>query len=657
MLEAWDARGEIAGWNATAVALPLERTVAELVETQVERTPHAPAVVAGGRSIDYATLNDRANQLAHRLVLHGAGPEVIVALCAEPSIELVVALLAILKAGAAYLPLELEHPARRLERQLADARARLVLARPGLAGRVPDSGVELLALDEVSVGRDARRTPNLAPRTTGDGLAYVLYTSGSTGRPKGVCMPHRPLVNLLAWHRARLSAGARTLQLASLGFDVSFHEVFSALTSGGVVLPAPAALRRDVPALARHVEREGAEKITLPVTVLRLLAAELADDPGPLASLRDVIATGEALAVDQAIARLFAALPGCRLHNHYGPSETHLVTVAPLPRETGGWPARPPIGTPIDNVRCYVLGADLRPLPAGETGELFLGGLALARGYLRRPGTTAERFLPDPFATEPGARMYRSGDLVRRRDDGALEFVGRIDDQVKVGGVRVEPGEVEAQLAAHASVRAAAVVARASNGATRLVGYVVPDPAAPDGVEARLRAFLAERLPAPLVPSELVFVDALPLTANGKLDRAALPVLARRTQPSAELAEQPPSALEHAIAREWCALLSIDDVDPEATFFESGGTSLLLMELRPLLERAAGIPVAMTDLFEYPSVRLLAAHLAARRVSAGTPAGGDGETGGAVEAGERGRDRVRRRSGRRAARRRGADDG
>jgi amino acid adenylation domain-containing protein len=462
--------------NEPAVAAPGGLCLHHLFEQQAARTPDAVAVVAQEQALSYAELDRRAQRLARRLRALGVGPDVLVGLCVERSLALPVGLLAILKAGGAYVPLDPADPRERLAHKLADTRAQVLLTQRRLSG-VPAAPITLF-LDEEDGGAGDAEAPPVAP----EHLAYVLYTSGSTGQPKGVERPHRALVNLIRWHERTLLRGARTLQFAPLGFDACCHELFAAWASGGSAFMIPEEARRDVPALVRFLADHAIEKVILPVVVLQQLAEfhgePHREPPEPLRALREVTTTGDPLHLTSPMGELFKRLPGCALHNHYGPSETHVVTALTLPADPAQWPARPSIGRPIDNTQIHILDAQGQPAPVGASGELFVGGAMLARGYLGRPELTAERFVPDP-SSQSGARLYRTGDLARWNSDGTIELLGRADHPVKIRGHRVEPGEIEA--------------ARPRPGSTR-PELAEPDAAPRSESEASLCALLAEVL-------------------------------------------------------------------------------------------------------------------------------------------------------------------
>ena len=482
----------------------------------------AIAVLDETRTVTYGELNAEANRMARLLRERGVQPDDRVALCLDRSIDALVSVLATLKAGGAYVPIDPTHPAARVAFQLQDAQPRLLITRSDLASALPhcDSEVIYLDRDRPSLGRFGGE--NLPQVTDANSLAYVLFTSGSTGQPKGVAMRHGPLANLIGWQQndERLQRAARTVQFAPLTFDVSFQELFTTWCTGGTVVIVRDEVRRDFPALLRHLQHHRVERLYLPYVALRHIAETARDTRCIPDSLQDVISAGEALHLPEAVRRFVAAIPGCRLHNHYGPTETHVVTAFTLPEDTAAWPATSPIGRAISNVDIELFDAEQRRVPAGVSGEIFIGGAPLARGYLNHPELTAERFVPDP--TAPQRRLYRTGDLARLLPDGNLEFLGRKDDQVKIRGFRVELGEVEAVLGAHASVRACAIAVRQDRiGDPQLVAYVVSHETSP--ATADLRAHMRSRLPDYMVPAAFVPMPSLPVSPNGKVDRQALP--------------------------------------------------------------------------------------------------------------------------------------
>ena len=476
-----------AAWNDTAADFPRELCAHHLFEAQVARTPTGVAVVFGAQSLTYQELNRRANQLARTLREHGVGPDVLVAISVARSLEMAVGVLGILKAGGAYVPIDPAYPTERLVQILTDAQARVVVTQRALAEKLPPHPGTTVFLDELTPG-GAQWNESPAVPMRPECLGYVIYTSGSTGRPKGICLPHLALVNLIAWHDRTLLRCANTLQYASLSFDASFHEMFAAWSSGGTLYLISEELRRDIAALAQFIYAQKIAKVILPVIVLQQLADHVRSQPHLLASLKELTTTGEQLQITGPVIQLFEKLPDCAFHNHYGPSESHVVTAYTMPADPATWPANPPIGRPIANTRIYLLDPQRNPVPIGEPGELYIGGVCLARSYLGQPELTAERFIRDPFSSDPAARLYRTGDLSRYGADGNIEYLGRIDHQVKLRGFRIELGEIEAVLSKHPAVREVSVLAREDvPGDKRLVAYIVPefapatydDPAAP----------------------------------------------------------------------------------------------------------------------------------------------------------------------------------
>ncbi|HST57442.1 MAG TPA: amino acid adenylation domain-containing protein, partial [Longimicrobium sp.] len=559
---------------------------------------------AGG-SLTYGELEARANRLARHLRGLGVGPDARVGVCLQRGPELMVGVLGILKAGGAYVPLDPAYPAERLAYMLEDSAARVLLTQASLAERLPAGGAATVRLDAdaAAIGRESGERLGV-PVGPGN-LAYVIYTSGSTGRPKGVAMPHRPLVNLLAWQdrTGHAPAGAVTLQFTSISFDVSFQEIFSTWCTGGTLVLASEEVRTDPPRLARVLEAERIERLFLPFIALQHLAEAAVELGIAPASLVEVITAGEQLRVTEPIRRWFAAMPGCVLVNQYGPSETHVVSARVLEGEPAGWPLLPSIGAPVANTQLYVLDRHLEPAPIGVPGELLLGGDAVARGYLERPGLTAERFVPDPFG-EPGGRLYRTGDRARWLAAGEVEFLGRTDEQVKIRGFRIEPGEVEAALSDHPEVREAVVVVREdAPGDRRLVAYVVAGESAAV-TPAELRAHLKGRLPEYMVPSAVVRLESLPLTPSGKVARRALPAPEYAEAETGHVAPRTPA--EEVLAGIWGEVLRLDRVGVEASFFELGGHSLLATRVVSAVREAFGVELPLRALFEGPTVAEMA---------------------------------------------------
>ncbi|HEU4561817.1 MAG TPA: amino acid adenylation domain-containing protein [Longimicrobium sp.] len=522
------------------------------------------------------------------------------------------AVLAVLKAGAAYVPVDPAYPAERIAWMLADSAAPVLLTTAALAERLPSTGARIVCVDADAAAIAAESADAVESGAGPDNLAYVIYTSGSTGRPKGVAMPHRPLVNLLAWQEREWvhPAASATLQFTTLSFDVSFHEMFSCWIAGGALLLVGEDERRDFAAVLRRLDEGGIARLFLPYVALQHLA-EVSDELGMVPrALREVQTAGEQLRVTDAIRRFFAAT-GARLSNHYGPSETHVATALRLEGGPEEWPLLPSIGVPIANATTYVLERGGEPAPVGVAGELLLGGVCVARGYLGRPALTAERFVPDPFGAA-GARVYRTGDRARWLPDGTLEFLGRADDQVKVRGYRIEPGEIEAVLEQHPAVREAVVVARDdAPGGRRLVAYVVAGAGQSAPAADELRTHLAGRLPEYMVPSAFVALDAFPLTPSGKVARRELPAPAIEVDADGDAPLDGP--VQETVARVFAELLHVPRVGARDHFFTLGGHSLLATRLVSRMREAFGVELPLRAVFDAPTVERLAAQVTALR--------------------------------------------
>ena len=600
-------------WNATAREVP-QATLPALLEAQVERSPEAIALVFEESTLSYAELNAQANRLAHLLIGRGVGPEDLVALALPRSIEMVVALLGILKAGAAYLPLDPDYPAERLAFMLNDARPKCVLTTSRTAALLPTQFASLLLdhSDAQSIlSRCSKANPTDAERREPLQLlhpAYVIYTSGSTGQPKAVIMPASALTNLLSWQMAAIPGGpgTRVSQFTSISFDVSIQEILSALVTGKTLVIPPDDIRSSSAKFVDWLEQGNLTELFAPNLVIEALAEAAIEQECGLAKLTDIAQAGEALSLSPHVQEFCRRRTSRKIHNHYGPSETHVVTTYTLPQDTSKWPPQAPIGRPIWNTRVYVLDGNLEPTPTGIPGELYVAGVQLARGYLQRPAESAERFVADPFGA-PGGRMYRTGDLARWRAEGVLDFLGRADQQVKIRGFRIEPGEIEAVLLSHPAVAQAAVIAREDRpGEKRLLGYVVPasgqstDPAS-------LRAHLGQSLPDYMVPAAIVVLEALPLTRNGKLDRKALPAPDLTASPSAWRAPRTPQ--EEILCALFAEILGLARVGIEDNFFELGGHSLLATRLISRIRGMLGVELPLRSLFEAPTVAGLAERL------------------------------------------------
>jgi amino acid adenylation domain-containing protein len=602
-------------WNDTQHLLPSSRTLLELFDEQAKHTPERIAVTAGGHSLSYADLLGRANQLAKYLRTLGVSRESLVAVFIERSPELIIGLLGIMKAGAAYVPLEPSYPRNRLADMLEDARPAVILTQESLAADLPASPARIVYLDSVEseLGRFSAESPLDAPRA--DNLAYVIYTSGSTGRPKGVQVSHRSLANFLCSMRREpgLNEHDALLAVTTISFDIAALELFLPLTVGGRVVVADRATALDAQKLAKAIESEGATFVQATPATWRMLLdiGWRPDRPMRIAS------GGEALPGE--LAWRLREL-GLEVWNLYGPTETTIWSaVRRIPDlDQLSRDGFDPIGRPIDNTQLYVLDSHLSPQPVGIPGELYIGGEGLARGYLNRPDLTAERYCPDPFSEERGARLYRTGDLVKRLPNGEIEFMGRLDNQVKVRGFRIELGEIESALLRHDALSHAVVVARENGlGEKQLVAYVVPTTKSPPATE-ELRAFLKLRLPEFMIPTSVVFLDALPRTPNGKVDRKALPAPDRSRPDLRAVYHAPRTVTEKEIAAIWKIALDIDRVGIDDNFFDLGGHSLLMTRVHAQLRSAVAPDLSLVELFQYPTVRALAAKIAPEEIVAVT---------------------------------------
>ncbi len=599
-------------WNDTGVNFGPFEPIHAAFEAQAGRTPDAPAVRCGDDALTYGALDEAANRLAQELVALGVGADRYVGICLERSVDVVVAILAVLKAGGAYVPIDPDFPEARIAFTIRDAGLTAVITREGLVDRLGEPGCPVVALDRdrPAGGADPAGWPPAAPLARD--AAYVLYTSGSTGQPKGAIIEHGALCNYMHWMRATfpLAPGESVLLTTRFIFDVSVRELFWPLACGAQVTIAPAVALGDPATLADLIVDSGA----VAVRFVPAMLAHFLDEPGfaRCRSARWIFCGGDAMP-DTLRARFFRRCDEAGLRpslvNTYGPTETTINASAWIcDREPRGKTV--PIGRPIANVRLYVLDEHRRPVPVGVAGELYVGGVAVGRGYVGHPELTAQRFLPDPFSTGAEARLYRTGDRVRWLPEGALEFLGRLDNQVKVRGFRIEPAEIETALWTHPDVAAAAVVTRADEqGGVRLVAYVVPrDADRPSTGE--LRELLAHRLPKYMIPDAFVWLDALPLNANGKLDRAALPAPGASV-PAAGVQTPPTNALEATIAEIWQELLGVESVGVEDNFFDLGGHSLLIIQLQRKLRETTGCELPIADLFRHQTVRAIGEHMAA----------------------------------------------
>ncbi|MDP9521553.1 amino acid adenylation domain-containing protein [Pseudomonas putida] len=599
LLNATQQQQVLHDWNRTQADYPVEQCLQQLIEAQVAATPDAPALVFADQALSYGQLNRRANQLAHKLREQGVGPDVLVGIAAERGVDMVIGLLGILKAGGAYVPLDPEYPAERLAYMMQDSGIGLLLTQAHLLAQLPvPEGVQPLLLEPLPGYSEA----DLVHDTCPDNLAYVIYTSGSTGRPKGAGNSHRALVNRLCWMQKAygLDAGDTVLQKTPFSFDVSVWEFFWPLLVGARLAVAQPGEHRDPQRLVELIRQHAVTTLHFVPSMLQAFmgSAEVERCSG----LKRVVCSGEALPAELAQQTL-ARLPGAQLYNLYGPTEAAI--------DVTHWTCRPgsdsgvPIGRPIDNLKTHILGAGLQSVAPRAAGELYLGGVGLARGYHRRPALTAERFVPDPFdsTAQGGGRLYRTGDLARYRADGVIEYKGRLDHQVKIRGLRIELGEIETRLLEHPSVREAVVLDIDGPGGKQLAGYLVvgeapADPQQQNALRSELREHLRHGLADYMVPTHLLFLERLPVTANGKLDRKALP------KPDASVLQDsyvaPRSELEQQIATIWAEVLKLDQVGVTDNFFALGGHSLSATQVIVRVREATGIDATLKALFEQP---------------------------------------------------------
>ncbi len=613
----------LTAWNRPLDPLPDSRCLHQIFENQAAQRPDAIALVFDEQQITYAELNARANQLAHRLRELGIGPEARVGLCLDRSIELVVGLLGILKAGGAYVPLDPRNPVERLAFMMADSQVAVLLAQPTTGTELPPTGVPVLTLSAAWDASLARQpTSNPAPSVTLANLAYVLYTSGSTGQPKGVLITHHQLAHYVhaCLSELPLHACAHPALLQPLTVDSSVTLLYSALALGQTLHLFSREQSLDPIEMSAAFQAQAIDCLKIAPSHLRALQDALAE---PLMPRRLLVIGGEASAWEwvQSLAREH---PTCQVVNHYGPTETTVgVLIYPLSLQER--PDEPvytatPLGRPLARTQAYILDERLEPVPPGVPGELYLGGAGLARGYLNRPDLTAEYFLPHPFSAAPGERLYRTGDRVRARPNGVLEFLGRADDQLKLHGLRIEPGEIESVLGRHPAVQECVVLAQQdASGEKRLAAYLVPRAGLGEPTPGELRQYLQGRLPEPMIPAAFVILEALPLTQHGKLDRRALPA-PDWSCPTTTDYVAPRTPTEERLANLWAQLLRRERVGIHDNFFELGGHSLLATRLIARVFETFHCSLPLRTLFEAPTLAAFAARLREQEAKAAAEA-------------------------------------
>jgi amino acid adenylation domain-containing protein len=593
---------QLAAWNETQQNYSRDACVPHLVAGQAAATPGAVALVAGHQSLTYRELNQRANRLAHYLQTLGVRPNVLVGLCMERSLDMVVGLLGILKAGGAYVPLDPSYPPDRLAFMVEDAQAPVLITQQHLVSRLPAQQARVICLDADAAVLAQQSPSDPISAVTADDLVYIIYTSGSTGRPKGVQITHGSLLNLVFWHQRtfQVTAADRATQLTSPAFDATGWELWPYLTIGASVY-----LLDDDSRVAPALCRDWLVDHAITITFLPTALAEgvMALEWPSTTALRYLLTGADTLHHYPSSSLPFA------LVNNYGPTEATVVTTYGLVLPTGHADGPPSIGRPIDNMQVYILDEHLRQVPIGEPGELHIGGAGLAKGYLNRPDLTEEKFIPHPFSSEPGTRLYKTGDQARFLPDGQIAFMGRIDHQIKIRGYRIEPNEIMSVLNSHPAVQTSLVVAQEDTpGDKRLVAYVVL--ASGEAVTAgSLREILAERLPDYMIPATFVQIDSMPLTPNGKVDRRALPVPDGTNTLHDEVVVEPHTPTEERLVGIVAPLLGLQHISIDDNFFMLGGHSLLGTQVIAHVANAFGVDLSLRSLFSSPTIRQLSAEI------------------------------------------------
>lgn len=619
-------------WLAQCKNMTTFKNIHSWVEHRVTLHPDRPAVAFGEISLSYRELNDRANRIASVILSSGPVKGGYVGICLERSTDLMAAILAVLKTGAAYVPFDVEYPAERLQYMASLSRIPVMITSSTLQQRLPEGNYRVVNVDDI-----ANDTTSVNPdsETGPDAAAYVLFTSGSTGQPKGVQLPHRALINLIDWQlkNTNVHDHGRTLQFAPVSFDVHFQEIFSTWCDGGCIYLINDETRLNALALLQYISTHQIERLFLPFVALNSLCDLSRHADGLPGSLKEIITAGEQLQTTPALVDFFTRLPHCRLFNHYGPTETHVITAYTLPDNPSEWALLPPIGLPVQGAEIYLLDEAGKPVKDGEEGELFAAGVCLADGYLQREDLTSERFIANPF--RPGERMYKTGDLAKRLPDGNIQYLGRIDGQVKVRGYRIELGEIEVVAGRfNQVVQAAATVREDKPGEKKLVVYLVMNDGHTLNVKD-IRNFLHSRLPDYMMPSAFVQLNDLPRTPSGKIDRRTLPAPDTKRPELGIPYKAPSTSLEKSIAKLWSSLLNIDPIGTLDNFFDLGGNSLLALQCTALMKPETGMEVSVIRIYQYPTVSTLAKAISGtsdgpslheqmrQRVAAGKQSGGD----------------------------------
>jgi len=594
-------------WNDTVSDYPRNLCIHQLFEQEAARRPDAVAVRFASEQLTYRQLNERANQIAHRLRKLGVGPEIMVGTLLDRSLDLVIGLLGILKAGGAFVPLDPSYPMQRLEFMAADIAAPVMLVDDSVVQRVSNPGWlrgKSLSLEQNRADIALESIENPTNQTTAENLAYVMYTSGSTGRPKGVMVSHRAVVRLVKnTNYIEFSEQEVFLQFSPVSFDASTLEIWGPLLNGGCLAMMPPELQA-LSELGMAIRQYGVTTLWLTAGLFNVMVEQRLEDLRPL---KQLVAGGDALSPSH-VRKALETLQGCRLINGYGPTEGTTFTCCHTICSEDAQGSSIPIGRPISNTQVFLLDPENELVCPGEVGELCIGGDGLARGYLNQPELTAAKFVRHPFRDDQEARIYKTGDLARYRPDGSIEFLGRTDNQVKISGYRIELGEIEAVVMQHPSVRSTVVVPRQDTpGEKKLIAYVVPGEQGCSTAE--LRAYLQEKLPSYMLPAGFVWMDSLPLSPNGKVDRALLPA-PQATSGELPQARTAQSEMEREIESAWLKVLSLQQVGPDENFFDVGGDSLQLLMVHAEIQKKIESEFPLTDLFEYSTIRTLARHLA-----------------------------------------------
>lgn len=582
--------------NDTYAEYPMNKTIYKLFEEQVERTPQNVAVVYKDRQLTYRELNERANQLARVLREKGVVADSVVSIIIDKSLEMVIGMMGIMKAGGAFLPIDPEYPEKRILDMLEDSRTLIILAKENTIENISVSGCEILLLDRMMDALSEKPGKNLEPFAGPENLVYVIYTSGSTGKPKGVMLEHKNLVNLIyfEYQKTSIEFETKVLQFSTISFDVCYQELFSTLLKGGELHVIDNDKKRDIEQLFSFIQVNDIETVVLPTALLKFIMGEEYAKKFPNC-VKNIITAGEQLLVTDIFAKHLQENK-IHLHNHYGPSETHVVSAYVMGPEED-IPSIPPIGKPISNTKMYIADRYLKPVPIGIVGEIYIAGDNVGRGYLNRPDLTLEKFVPNPF--EPGTRMYKTGDLGRWLPDGNIEFLGRIDHQVKIRGFRIELGEIEKQLLSHESIREAVVVARNDNkGIKYLCAYIVGERLL---TTREMRNYLSKVLPDYMIPAYFIQLDKMPLTPNGKIDRKALPESNESLSSRFEY-EAPRNEVEEKLVKIWEEVLDIDKVGIYDNFFEIGGHSLLIMRIIIKIKDLLNTEITIRDFYASPTI-------------------------------------------------------